>query len=168
MQNIKKFYVNVIYVFLTLGVLLLYNQIHWSFAKASHIFSTKKYWHIWDINVWNFNVSLTNDVVSFEQPGPGILLFLRFLLMHLSCEDGNDTYSVSCMWYTCFGRLMWKLFVLFSYAICVWPENWFKNKVLFCSANYKCALLYTESCSPWAIFKSVLYSNKILKPGLNF
>ena len=30
-------------------------------------------WHIWDINVWNFNVSLTNDVVSFEQPGPGVL-----------------------------------------------------------------------------------------------
>ena len=29
----------------------------------------KKYWHIWDINVWNFNVSITNDVVSFEQPG---------------------------------------------------------------------------------------------------
>ena len=22
------------------------------------------------INIWNFNVSLTNDVVSFEQPGP--------------------------------------------------------------------------------------------------
>ena len=38
--------------------------------EASPIFSTKKYWHIWDIKVWNFNVSLTNEVVSFEQPGP--------------------------------------------------------------------------------------------------
>ena len=34
----------------------------------SHFFN-KKYWHIWDISVWNFNESLTNDVVSFEQPG---------------------------------------------------------------------------------------------------
>ena len=33
-------------------------------------FFNKKYWHIWDINVWNFNFSLTNEVVSFEQPGP--------------------------------------------------------------------------------------------------
>ena len=30
-------------------------------------FVQQKYWHIWDINVWNFNDSLTNDVVSFEQ-----------------------------------------------------------------------------------------------------
>ena len=35
----------------------------------SHFFN-KKYWHFWDINVWNFKETLTNDVVSFEQPGP--------------------------------------------------------------------------------------------------
>ena len=34
-------------------------------------FFQQKYWRIWDINVWNFNDTLTNDVVSFEQPGPG-------------------------------------------------------------------------------------------------
>ena len=33
-------------------------------------FFKKKYWHISDINVWNFNEMLTNDIVSFEQPGP--------------------------------------------------------------------------------------------------
>ena len=33
-------------------------------------FFNKIYRNIWDINVWNFNVSLTNDVISFEQPGP--------------------------------------------------------------------------------------------------
>ena len=38
-------------------------------AKASHIFSTKKICCIWNINIWNFNETLTNDVVSFEQPG---------------------------------------------------------------------------------------------------
>ena len=35
-------------------------------------FFVKKYWHVWDINVRNFNVSLTNDVISFEQPGPDL------------------------------------------------------------------------------------------------
>ena len=35
----------------------------------SHVFN-KKYWQISDINVLNFNNTLTNDVVSFEQPGP--------------------------------------------------------------------------------------------------
>ena len=38
-------------------------------------FFQQKYWHIWDINVWSFNETLTNDIVSFEQPGPG-----RFVL----------------------------------------------------------------------------------------
>ena len=38
--------------------------------KLLTFFSTKKYWGIWDINVWNFNETLTNDVVSFEQQGP--------------------------------------------------------------------------------------------------
>ena len=37
-------------------------------------FFQQKYWHIWDINIWNFNVSWTNDVVSFEQPGPDLYL----------------------------------------------------------------------------------------------
>ena len=40
-------------------------------AKATHSFSAKKFQHICvSLNV-NFNESLTNDVVSFEQPGPG-------------------------------------------------------------------------------------------------
>ena len=39
-------------------------------AKATHIFSAKKFQHICvSLNI-NFNVSLTNDVVSFEQLGP--------------------------------------------------------------------------------------------------
>ena len=49
---------------------------------ASLIFFNKKYWHILDINVCNFNETLTNDVVSFEQPGPeklSSMLFVTFL-----------------------------------------------------------------------------------------
>ena len=37
-------------------------------------FYQQKYWHIWNINVWNFNVLLTNDVVSFAQLGPDLIM----------------------------------------------------------------------------------------------
>ena len=57
-------------------------QLHWYFLlkkwekllhckNFSHFFNNK-YWHIWDINVWNFNEMWTNDSFSFEQPGPGL------------------------------------------------------------------------------------------------
>ena len=39
-------------------------------AKDSHIFQTKNNC-ICNINVLNFNETLTNDVVNFEQPAPG-------------------------------------------------------------------------------------------------
>ena len=37
-------------------------------------FFQQKYWRKSDINIWNFYDSLTNDVDSFEQPGPGLCL----------------------------------------------------------------------------------------------
>ena len=76
----------------SLSVLWLYNQIHWNvlLKKMREAFYNfflwihywpmfgnsfqQKYWHIGDINVWNFNETLTNDVVSFEQPDPDLLL----------------------------------------------------------------------------------------------
>ena len=33
-------------------------------------FFQQKYWHKSDSNIWNFNKTLTNDIVSFEQPDP--------------------------------------------------------------------------------------------------
>ena len=42
-------------------------------AKATHIFSAKNFSIYWNIRVsldLNFNESLTNDIVSFEQLGP--------------------------------------------------------------------------------------------------
>ena len=42
-------------------------------------FFHKKYWHILDINVWNFNETLTNDVVSFEQPGPDVYRIVNYI-----------------------------------------------------------------------------------------
>ena len=41
-------------------------------AKATHIFFSKKFQHICVSLDVNFNESLTNDVVSFEQLGPDI------------------------------------------------------------------------------------------------
>ena len=41
-------------------------------AKATHIFFSKTIQHICILLDVNFNESLTNDVVSFEQLGPGL------------------------------------------------------------------------------------------------
>ena len=46
------------------------------------LFFQQKYLHIWDINIWNLNISLTNDIVSFEQPGPVIYVAVQFFKMN--------------------------------------------------------------------------------------
>ena len=56
-------------------------------AKATHIFSAK--------NFINFNVSLTNDVVSFEQLGPGGRGFnLRRGRQHSFVEIDREIFSM--------------------------------------------------------------------------
>ena len=79
-------------------------------CKSFSHFSNKKYWHVWNINAWNFNDTLTNDVVSFEQPGPDRYLwrvfcvrkkcsFTRFLLVpafFFSCITWNATCPSHC------------------------------------------------------------------------
>ena len=39
--------------------------------KLLTYFFNEKYWQNLNINIWKFNETLTNDIVSFEQPGPG-------------------------------------------------------------------------------------------------
>ena len=47
--------------------------------EASHIFSTKNI-GIFEILMFEiFNVSLTNDIVSFERPGPGFWQIVHYL-----------------------------------------------------------------------------------------
>ena len=46
-------------------------------AKATHIFFSKKYQNICVSLDVNFNESLTNDIVSFEQLGPGLYQLIR-------------------------------------------------------------------------------------------
>ena len=55
------------------------------------------YWHMSDINVWNFNETLTNNVViSFEQLGPVLLLILPMLeLTRLSITTTSYPASTS-------------------------------------------------------------------------
>ena len=42
-----------------------------------------KYWCSSNIDVWNFNETLTNDVISFEQLGPDLLCKVSQLCMNL-------------------------------------------------------------------------------------
>ena len=49
----------------------IYNILIFFAAKAAHIFFSKKIQHICISLDTNFNESLTNDIVSFEQLGPG-------------------------------------------------------------------------------------------------
>ena len=45
--------------------------------EAFSDFFDKKYWHVLDIHIWNFNEMLTYDIVSFEQPGQEHYLLLK-------------------------------------------------------------------------------------------
>ena len=46
-------------------------------AKATHIFFSKKFQHICVSLDVNFNESLTNNIVSFEQLGPGLSTYMN-------------------------------------------------------------------------------------------
>ena len=62
------------YDFITKYTDFFVEKIREAFAMQKlHIFFNKKYWEISDIKVWNFNETLTNDVVSFKQPGPEVI-----------------------------------------------------------------------------------------------
>ena len=49
---------------------LILSKLRWAKNESFSHFFNKKYWHIWDINIWNFNETLTNDSICFEQLGP--------------------------------------------------------------------------------------------------
>ena len=66
-------------------------------AKATHIFFSKKFQHICVSLDVNFNESLTNDVVSFEQLGPDFKrlgLWCDFARLNLL---GIDTFKGSIL-----------------------------------------------------------------------
>ena len=57
----------------TLGYIdIFYWKVREAFALQMLLsfFFNKKYWGILDINIWNFNRTLTNDILNFEHTGP--------------------------------------------------------------------------------------------------
>ena len=67
-------------------------------AKATHIFFSKKFQHICVSLDVNFNKSLSNDVVSFEQLGPdkGLSYLLTEPLNTTECMNGEQRPGPSC------------------------------------------------------------------------
>ena len=59
----------------------------------AHIFSVKKFQHIWVSLYVNFNESLTNDVVSFEQLELSVDGFCIYALVPKICLQLKDVYS---------------------------------------------------------------------------
>ena len=57
-------------------------------AKATHIFFSKKFQHICVSLDVNFNESLTNDIISFEQLGPDY--FVKGYQLY--ANSGDDLY----------------------------------------------------------------------------
>ena len=55
----------------------------------SHFFN-KKFWHFSDISVRNFKETLTNDVVSFEQPGPECFVIIGDSILKGLCHPGKQ------------------------------------------------------------------------------
>ena len=67
-------------------------------AKATHIFSAKNFCISLDVN---FNESLTNDIVSFEQLGQDHITIVAMYLSYTSKLNRAGTwhlYNVSSMW----------------------------------------------------------------------
>ena len=70
-------------------------------AKATHIFFSKKFQYICVSLDVNFNESLTNDVVSFEQLGPGFELGM----FRTNYHGPKDVRAIEVRLYILFG---WK------------------------------------------------------------
>ena len=73
-------------------------------AKATHIFFSKKFQHICISLDVNFNESLTNDIVSFEQLGPVLLTSLgkmffpwRFVVNANSFYASEWQFTKTCL-----------------------------------------------------------------------
>ena len=68
-------------------------------AKATHIFLSKKIQHICVSLDVNFNESLTNDIVSFEQLGPG----------YFRNEENIARTKMDVEWFKTWIHILWKL-----------------------------------------------------------
>ena len=137
-------------------------------CKSFSHFSNKKYWQISNIHMWNLNEILTNDVVSSEQPGPGLLTKrLHFKKRKLLLEEKSfpfraDPYGKGC-WKE---KKCWEIF-LKVYAITV---ILFVRSILVLSTllplNRKITLPFVNSNAPGALDR--IYSESVLDVGVCF
>ena len=68
------------YDYITKYTEILVDKMREAFAMQKLLTFFQKYWHISGTSVLNFNETLTNDVVSFEQLGPG-----KQIGSHINC-----------------------------------------------------------------------------------
>ena len=108
------------------NILIFFAEKMWvAFAKATHIFFSKKFQHICVSLDVNFNESLTNDIVSFEQLGPGIwqihlLQFVNIYLHAQTCQNipsGLKVKAIFTNWFRTDGHASTRAFMKKS---CIW------------------------------------------------
>ena len=117
-------------------------------AKANHIFSAK----ILAYNIYlSFNDTLTNDIVSFEQLGPGnamdysaLNIFLKDIFClefylkwkHFVLIDHNLSETI-CLFYFCVCSQIFT-YLKINFTAKNWPDLCnFYNKVIFLDILYK-------------------------------
>ena len=102
-------------------------------AKATHIFSAKHF-NIFAYHSINFNESLTNDIVSFEQMGPKFLrkTCVADTLWHCQEEMNSNEYN-NISFYGELQKIFIEYFLIWSYASCHTRDVW---KVLKLVAHY--------------------------------
>ena len=118
----------------------------------SHFFN-KKYWRIWDVKVWSFNSSLTNDVVSFEQPGP-VLKLSRVdwfnSRLYFDCTVQDSAIFLNTTTSAIFISLVWSLL----------PEDLHSELIWFIKKSHKTFWII-------AAYLIIFSSNKTLHVGHN-
>ena len=85
--------------------------------EAFALVFNKKYWYISAIHIWNFNETLTNDVVSFEQPCPDVIIMTWNLAWEMQKVefakrvDHNEPPQLDLL---CLPFVLWILSMIYS------------------------------------------------------
>ena len=137
----------------------------------SHVFQQKKNQHIWVSLDVNFNKSLTNDIVNFEQLGPEEEIVFQWLSMKLLTlgRSGESVITNGKMHF----RVLWRLcFVLsqrlptvisgFVYSG-LYRRGWLKTKTILMLSAQWC-----RGKRALSLFFTILWSNSGQKRDLTF
>ena len=84
-------------------------------AKASHIFFNKKYWHVWDINVWNFNETLLTTSLVLNNRAQTCSIRIYFAYCPIC-----SLWAINCI----YSPMRQSLFYFSSAENSVLPKGW--------------------------------------------